>query len=140
MQFTYQELRPLAKLLAERLVADGSGYPRPIVTFSRGGLDTTALVARFLPWKPYVLAFDPGQLVNGMELRRLPNPVFIDDLLDTGSTYGMVHRVFPGISALPYLVLFDKQHANRIATPPNLFAARTVQTEDWIVFPWEVES
>lgn len=136
MHFSYEDLRPLALQLADLLP-----IKRPIITFSRGGLDTVALVARYLSWKPTVYSFDPAD-TNHSTASRLAQfvlPVFIDDLLDTGRTFENVSRVFPRIHASPYLVLFDKQTEKRIATPPNLHAAQTIVTEEWIVFPWELQ-
>lgn len=138
MQFTYGDLRPLADSLARTIIR--LGVNRPIITFNRGGLDTTALVCRSLSHKPTVIGIDPEQIVNGYYFTREVKPIIVDDLLDTGATYQKVLRVFPGVSDIPYLVLFDKQTEKRVATPPNLFAAQTIHSEDWIVFPWEDNS
>lgn len=49
--------------------------------------------------------------------------IFIDDLIDSGTTRSQFKRLFPNV---PFLALFDKQ------TDPEL-------KDKWLVFPWEVE-
>lgn len=146
-QYTgYPEINAAAQRLARALTL---GFEKSeaaevvLLTFCRGGLNTTAAVARYLTFKPVVLALGPTTPIpppHALLPGRSIFPVVVDDILDTGKTVQRLTRNSFWSESL-HLFLYDKPGPHRIYTPKTyaVGADKTVPANSWLVFVWESE-
>ncbi len=115
---------------------------------SRGGLSPGGYLAKCVPFydilvasimwykkgrklaRPVILQFPPETLLNG---RRV---LIIDDVWDSGDTLDLVrHMCIRAGAKVRIATLHYKPRKSTHPGQPDFFAE---ETEDWIVYPWEV--
>lgn len=107
---TYHEVRCQARVVADRILAQGIGTTgRRVYGVPRGGIIPAYMVAADLG---SVVVFDPAHA-----------DIIVDDIFDSGATKLRHVRQYPGI---PFYTLFDKRE--------------TPWAGEWLVMPWEDQS
>lgn len=130
IKFDYDDICVFAKELADKLTLTNEG--KDFVTFTKGGLFSSAFVCNYLKWKPMVISIGKDDLA----MYDVGSVVVIDDILDTGkTTKKFLDKNDPD---LPCFYLTDKPNTNRVFTPKVYYSSYTIKNEAWAVFPWEL--
>ncbi|GIV95644.1 MAG: phosphoribosyltransferase [Herpetosiphonaceae bacterium] len=137
--------------LVERLTGQiGDSYDALLVV-TRGGMIPACLISQRRNWrnilvaavqfytgigetrdKPVFLQFPSDPLVHGKRL------LVIDDIWDSGKTIAAVKRRLLAAGATPEIaVLHFKPQHSRVEGRPDYYAE---ETEEWIVYPWELHA
>lgn len=72
---------------------------------------------------------------NALPLKSIKDTIFVDDILDTGSTVDKVAALYPNaMFAIPIAkhIGFAKHRNRLVVAPANLYADQV-----WVKFPWE---
>ena len=144
---TWEAFGAAARELA-RAVVDSGYEPEVVVAVARGGLPAGGAVAYALGTKA-VGALNV-EFYTGVD-ERLPDPVMLPPLLDTGAVTGLRALVVDDVAdtgeTLHLVDTFMRQHCSEVRTAV-LYAkpgARIVpdyawkRTSAWITFPWSAE-
>lgn len=126
--FSYKDINKFAKKLADMI--NYKDFGKDIITFTKGGLFSSAYVCNYLNWKPTVYSL--GEDVCLLQ----DNAILVDDILDTGKTTKKLFSKSNHSYTCYYLT--DKPNKGRIFTPKNYYSSHTIKDEKWAVFPWEV--
>lgn len=146
-RYSWAQLNKAAIKLAEALRSqklDG----RPLVTFTRGGAFTAAMIANHLPWKAAILSLPDNFLDRHKRgewkhrVQALGKAIVVDDILDTGNTMVRFCRLVDGpvygTSQYEFAFLLDKPGEHRLIDMENYHFGRGVPAHEWSIFPWEV--
>ncbi len=135
---SFEQICKDCKTLSEHIQAFGADK---IVAISRGGLVPAAIIANLLNIR-YVgsialASYDEDKKQSDIVCLAQPNveidekTVFIDDLYDRGQTYKYVKEHFPQAKVA---VIYNKNKNAKLDFP-----AKFMDSDLWLVFPWEVE-
>lgn len=123
-----------------------------LIYLPKGGLGPTNIVARLLEYPTTSLcaaaigSYKKGSVVNGIpELGQMPttediagnNVLIIDEVCDTGNTLTLLTDLLKlaGAGVIKTAVLHYKPNKSQTDFVPDWHVQ---QTDDWIVYPWEV--
>lgn len=136
---SWDELHRNARALAWRLSERGAF--EGVVAITRGGLVPAAIVARELDIRlidtACIVTYDERDLGTSKILKKVTladggnNWLIIDDLVDTGTTAGIVREMLPNAH-------FATIYAKPAGRPLVDTYVTEVSQDTWILFPWDV--
>lgn len=140
----WTDINDIAQEVANQMIKQNPGCN--ILTFTKGGLISTYLVAMFLPWSPQVVSLSKLDLQSNLVARKFPLPtngfVIIDDVLDTGKTIlsleaAMYQHYNMDILQKSFYFLVDKSGSHReFKTFTNFNFGTRIEGNPWVRFPW----
>lgn len=149
MKITWSDARKGAAQLAKNLKELEWWEEIQYVLLGRGGLQVGALLARELKLKrvSYIpidnRTLHPKHWAYMLYLNSELPVVLVDDIYDTGQTiqtvFDELEREFSGINigyTIRSAVLYSRYGKGKQV---NLFHYKTILTDEWLEFPWEVE-
>lgn len=135
--YTWKDLEKDCLQLSKELKKDKIEYKR-IVAITRGGLFVAGLLSQYLESVPidtvnihsYYGSAKKRMII--MKENSSQEPTLIcDDVVDTGDTAVVVKKMYPNSK----IVVLHYKSKNKPLVKPDYFA---IDTEDWIIYPWEV--
>ena len=138
---SWEEFDSLAKQIYNAILASNISFDS-IIGIARGGLFLSSYLAYQLSIKKlYVINTQlyadknliTPQILYYPENIKLNNVLVVDDILDTGSTYNLLHDLLHKIANnVSWAVLIDKAKSNIKAD----FTGLTMSKDVWVEFPW----
>lgn len=135
LNYTWDEFLIDSRILAE-IIAPVK--PKSLIIVARGGLVLGGMLSEYLNI-PIIetISVDSyvGREKHMLKITKLPDsglpdPLFVDDIVDTGETLSYLKSKYNARAAS----LFYKPKSSKIK--PDYFLH---ETEKWVKFPWEVE-
>ncbi len=131
------------RMLAQRILASRDHYAG-IIAIARGGLIPACIIARELDIRTVeavsVASYDdraqgPPRMLKGVDTDLVgdgDNWLVVDDLVDSGVTAGVVRDLLPKATIA---TVYAKPEGQKVV---DMFAV-PVQSELWLLFPWDAE-
>jgi hypoxanthine phosphoribosyltransferase len=147
---TWDEVEVAIEKLVQNIKEELEGPILDIVAVAKGGLIPAAMVQQYFPdAKMHIIQVESyganikkapefKSWFTGFELERLnrPSTLLVDDILDTGETYKLIHDT--GLNQVQgcFMLVRDTETDDDPRYEYD-FLGDTVQPKVWVEFPWE---
>ncbi len=120
---TWQDIELQVSSLVKKIKKSGFKFDT-IVTVSRGGLVPARLVADHFDIK--TIKVDQKKI--------MPNTLFVDDIYDSGDTFGKIFPLVEYPEKFLYATLVARDGKEY---PQSLIYGKKIRGQEYVVFPWD---
>lgn len=149
LKLTWKEIDCAMHIVANKLLKDIPNlYEYQLIPICRGGLVPCGILAHLIPAKvtdtvrvrTYVdgVKLDKSQIMGRWPAPNLENMIFVDDIVDTGSTIETLGFNFPKarfVAPLAKARGLMKVGHKLLVEPPVI-----VDNTEWVEFPWDTDT